>query len=181
MRWRRKFRRQPRPDTTPVVGALYRPIEGGLEDVVGCKFCVTLREMLTFNWRADPVRLSALMRAGWCWPAVPSGRFTRLESGEGFSLFQSQPPIDSCGNVISPLWFRNADMALEGANEALHPETRNGATGRNHERQLRQLGEAETERFTADTAKKTGQSERAAARGERVSCRPKGKQLARMC
>jgi hypothetical protein len=45
------------------------------------------------------------------------------------------------------------------AYEALHPEPKNGATGGGHN-QLRQLGEA-ADRFTADTAVKTGQSERA--------------------
>jgi hypothetical protein len=52
---------------------------------------------------------------------------------------------------------------------ALHPETKNGAIGNGREK-VRQVGEATPERFTADTAKKTGQSERAvqgdAARGE---------------
>ena len=52
--------------------------------------------------------------------------------------------------------------------EKLHPETRNGATGGGHN-QLRQIGEA-ADRFTADTAKKTGRPERViqrdAARGK---------------
>jgi ParB family transcriptional regulator, chromosome partitioning protein len=54
------------------------------------------------------------------------------------------------------------------AYEALHPETRNGA--KNEREELRQLGEVKAERFTSDTAKKTGQSERKvqrdASRGE---------------
>ncbi len=57
------------------------------------------------------------------------------------------------------------------AYEALHRETKNGATGGGHN-QLRQLGEA-ADRFTSDTAAKTGQSERAvqrdAERGEKLS------------
>ena len=52
--------------------------------------------------------------------------------------------------------------------EALHPETANGATGGGHN-QLRQNGEAAS-RFTADTAERTGRSERTiqrdAARGK---------------
>lgn len=53
--------------------------------------------------------------------------------------------------------------------EALHPETKNGAAGNGREK-VRQLGEATpADRFTADTARSTGQSERAiqrdAARG----------------
>jgi hypothetical protein len=62
--------------------------------------------------------------------------------------------------------------------QELHPETKNGATGNGREK-LRQVGEAtsyneniEVDRFTADTAAKTGQSERAvqraAERGEKV-------------
>lgn len=57
------------------------------------------------------------------------------------------------------------------AYETKHPETRHGAVGRNHESQSRQVGDSEPERFTVDTARKTGQSERAvqrdAARGEK--------------
>lgn len=62
---------------------------------------------------------------------------------------------------------RHTSFVLE-----LHPETANGATGRGRPK-VRQIGEAnEPERFTADTASKTGQSERAvqqdAERGEKV-------------
>jgi ParB family chromosome partitioning protein len=58
------------------------------------------------------------------------------------------------------------------AYEALHPETRHGSP--TVSRQLGDTqGRSETIRFTADTAKKTGQSERAvqrdASRGERVA------------
>ena len=48
--------------------------------------------------------------------------------------------------------------------EALHPETKNGVVGNGREK-VRQNGEATpAERFTADTAKSTGQSERAVQR-----------------
>lgn len=47
------------------------------------------------------------------------------------------------------------------AYEALHPETRNGT---NQHSRLRQLGEP-SDRFTSDTASRTGQSERAVQRG----------------
>lgn len=55
--------------------------------------------------------------------------------------------------------------------EALHPETRNGAN--QHTRQsLRKVCEPSTDRFTADTARKTGTSERKvqldAARGSKI-------------
>lgn len=58
----------------------------------------------------------------------------------------------------------------KAAYEALHPETVNGS---NQHTRVRQVGEgSEAPRFTADTAAKTGQSERAvqrdAERGEKV-------------
>ena len=44
------------------------------------------------------------------------------------------------------------------AYEALHPETKNGAIGNGREK-VRQLGEATSaDRFTADTAAKTGRA-----------------------
>jgi ParB-like chromosome segregation protein Spo0J len=56
--------------------------------------------------------------------------------------------------------------------EEAHPETKNGAVGGGR-KQVRQVGEPAAERFTADTAKKTGKSERAvqrdAARGEALA------------
>jgi len=54
---------------------------------------------------------------------------------------------------------------------ALHPETRHGAVGNGREKSC-QVGDSTPDRFTADTAKKTGQSERVvqrdASRAERV-------------
>ncbi|HQT59690.1 MULTISPECIES: hypothetical protein [unclassified Acidiphilium] len=48
------------------------------------------------------------------------------------------------------------------AYEALHPETKHGAIGGGHD-QSRQVGDsAKADRFTADTAARTGQSERSA-------------------
>lgn len=55
------------------------------------------------------------------------------------------------------------------AYEALHPETRHGGDRKSS----RQLGDLNDDRFTADTAARTGQSERAvqrdAERGEKVA------------
>lgn len=60
---------------------------------------------------------------------------------------------------------------ISAAYLALHPETRNGA--RMERIELRQLGEVKADRFTADTATKTNQSERTvqrdAERGEHVA------------
>lgn len=59
----------------------------------------------------------------------------------------------------------------KAAYEALHPETAHGAVGGGHS-QSRQIGDS-APRFTADTAAKTGRSERVvqrdAERGEKVS------------
>lgn len=50
----------------------------------------------------------------------------------------------------------------KAAYEAVHPETRNGASGKGRPK-VRQLGEANN-RFTADTAAKTGKPERSIQR-----------------
>jgi hypothetical protein len=56
--------------------------------------------------------------------------------------------------------------------EAIHPETRNGSVGSGRAK-VRQLGEAISDRFTADTAKRTRHSERSvqrdAQRGSQVA------------
>lgn len=61
------------------------------------------------------------------------------------------------------------------AYEALHPETKHGAVGNGREKG-RQLGDSTSDRFTADTAAKTGESERTvqrnAERGNHSSPRP---------
>lgn len=49
------------------------------------------------------------------------------------------------------------------AYEALHPETAHGAIG-NGRGKSRQLGDSTSDRFTADTATKTGESERTVQR-----------------
>ncbi|MGJ0453465.1 MAG: hypothetical protein ACR65T_09610 [Methylocystis sp.] len=65
-------------------------------------------------------------------------------------------------------------MRRKDAYEALHPETKREATlKRGQEFPSRQVGETGADRFTADTAAKTGQSERAvqrdAERGKKIS------------
>ena len=65
--------------------------------------------------------------------------------------------------VAAMMGIRSAERALftarrKEAYEALHPETKHGAIGDGHN-QSRQVGDS-AERFTADTARKTGQSER---------------------
>jgi ParB family chromosome partitioning protein len=76
-----------------------------------------------------------------------------------------------CGTNLTAaeraLFTRRRKLAYEAQN----PETKHGATGGGHD-QSRQVGDS-APRFTADTAAKTGQSERVvqrdATRGERVA------------
>lgn len=76
-----------------------------------------------------------------------------------------------CGAKLTPSEKALFTKRRKQAYEALHPETRNGE---NQHTRVRQIGEGSTaERFTADTAAKTGESERVvqrnAERGERIS------------
>lgn len=80
-----------------------------------------------------------------------------------------------CGSKLTPAEKALFTKRRKQAYEALHPETRNGATGVGRDK-VRQVGEANVaERFTADTAANTGHSERAvqrdAERGEKISDR----------
>lgn len=88
--------------------------------------------------------------------------------------------IAECDENLCSTTLSKAERAMfvkrrKDAYEALHPETRNGAAGNGREK-VRQVGEATpADRFTADTAAKTGTSERAvqrdAERGARISDR----------
>ena len=75
-----------------------------------------------------------------------------------------------CGPKLTPAQKAFFVMRRKHAYEALHPETRNGAAGSGRPK-VRQLGEA-VQRFTADTAVRTGRSERDiqrdATRGTRI-------------
>ncbi len=89
------------------------------------------------------------------------------------TLSELQRQIAECDENLRGPQLGKADLALftrrrKEAYEALHPETRHGG-----DRASRQLGDLkEPDRFTADTAAKTGRSERAvqrdAERGEKV-------------
>jgi ParB family chromosome partitioning protein len=72
-----------------------------------------------------------------------------------------------CGTKLTPAERALFTRRRKDIYEALHPETRNGTNQHNRDRKL---CEPSAERFTADTASKTGRSERAiqldAARGE---------------
>ena len=68
-----------------------------------------------------------------------------------------------CGSNLSPAEVALFTAKRKEAYEALHPETVNGT---NQHSRVRQVGEP-SKRFTADTAEKTGQSERKAHREAR--------------
>ena len=77
-----------------------------------------------------------------------------------------------CGSVLTPSERARFTRRRKEAYEALHPEVRHGAIGNGREK-TRQVGDSTSDdRFTADTAAKTGQSERVvqrdAERGEKV-------------
>ena len=76
------------------------------------------------------------------------------------------------GSVLSKAERATFTRRRKEAYEALYPETAHGATGNGREKS-RQVGDSTADRFTADTAVKTGQSERAvqrdAERGAKIS------------
>lgn len=91
-------------------------------------------------------------------------------------LEELERQIAECDENLCSASLSKAERALftsrrKDAYEALHPETKNGGDRRGPDRQVGELKEAD--RFTADTAAKTGQSERSiqrdAERGSRIS------------
>jgi hypothetical protein len=112
--FRRLRRHAPPPLEQVEVGPTYRPTSD--RDVVGCRVCLALRELLTFAWSTDPARFNRLMDTG-CYPAVAGLRFTRIEHGEEFSLFRmALSPADRRMGEMPALWFRSTDMVVEGSN-----------------------------------------------------------------
>jgi ParB family chromosome partitioning protein len=77
-----------------------------------------------------------------------------------------------CGPKLSPSERARFTVRRKAVYEALHPETRHGAIGNGREKG-RQVGDSTADRFSADTALRTGRSERDvqrdASRGERVT------------
>lgn len=77
-----------------------------------------------------------------------------------------------CSTVLSKTERALFTKRRKDAYEALHPEAKHGAIGNGREKSC-QVGDSTSDRFTADTAAKTGQSERAvqrdAERGSKIS------------
>lgn len=110
-------------------------------------------------------RLEACKRLGW--QEVPA---VIVDLGEQQRII-AECDENLCSSKLTPSEVALFTAKRKAAYETLHPETVNGAVGNGREK-VRQLGEA-TPRFTADTAAKTGKSERniqrEAERGEKVS------------
>lgn len=109
-------------------------------------------------------RLEACRALGWT--AVPA---VVLELDEQRRII-AECDENLCAPTLTAAERAEFTRRRKAAYEALHPETVNGS---NQHTRVRQVGEgSEAPRFTADTAAKTGQSERAvqrdAERGEKV-------------
>lgn len=114
--FRRLRRRTPLPLEQVEAGPIYRTTSD--RDVVGCRVCLALRELLTFAWSTDSARFNKLMDDGGCYPSAAGMAHTRIEHGEDFSLFRmALSPADERMGEMPALWFSNADMGMEGANE----------------------------------------------------------------
>jgi hypothetical protein len=114
--FRRLRRHAPPPLGQVEVGPIYRTVSG--RDVVGCRVCLALRELLTFTWSTDPARFNKLMDDGGCYPSAAGMAHTRIEHGEEFSLFRMVlSPVDERMGEMPALWFSNGDMVVEGTNE----------------------------------------------------------------
>lgn len=115
----RRLRRSAPVAPSPVAaGPIYRTASG--RDVIGCRLCLALRELLTFNWSSDPRRMNQLMDDGGCYPTLPGLAYERIEAGEEFSMFRRVLDRPGSPGLLEPpgLWFRNADMVVEGSNQA---------------------------------------------------------------
>lgn len=110
-------------------------------------------------------RLEACRCLGW--PAIPA---VVIELDE-YRRVIAECDENLCASSLTAAERAEFTRRRKEAYEALHPETVNGS---NQHTRVRQVGEgSEAPRFSADTAAKTGQSERAvqrdAERGEKVS------------
>ncbi len=67
----RRFRRSEPPVPAEAADPIYR-VAGVDRDVIGCRVCAALRELLTFDWSTDPDRMNRLeagairLRQAWC-------------------------------------------------------------------------------------------------------------------
>lgn len=107
-------------------------------------------------------RLEAAKSLGWTEIDVT------LSDLSGWHAILAECDENLCGSHLTPSARALFTRKRKEAYEALHPETKHGG-----ERASRQIGDLKCGRFTADTATKTGQSERVvqrdAERGEKIA------------
>jgi len=117
-----------------------------------------------FDLIAGLHRLEACRKLGW--ETIPA---TVVEMDDMRRLL-AECDENLCSTVLTPAERAEFTRKRKLAYEALHPETR---LGENQHTRVRKLCEPTSDRFTADTAARTGKSERAvqldARRGERIA------------
>lgn len=137
--------------------------------VYACEIVFNGQRREGFGLVAGAHRLEAVKRLGW--DEIPA---VVVDLDENQRII-AECDENLCGTKLSPAEVAMFTAKRKAAYEALHPETVREATlKRGDATPSRQVGETgKADRFTADTAAKTGQSERSvqrsATRGEKVS------------
>lgn len=126
-----------------------------LHPIVVVRESLDATEGARFHLVAGAHRLAACVNLGWA--KIPATILV---------LSELERTIAECDENLCGTRLRPAERAMlmarrKAAYEALHPKTRQGAVGRGRGKS-RQVGDSE--RFTADTAARTGASERAVQR-----------------
>ncbi len=86
--------------------------------MVGCRFCIILRQLLLVDDATDLHRWLDLARVGECYPTVEAASHVVIERGDEFSAFQIlDRRTGALAAGTTPLWFKNSSMTIEGANE----------------------------------------------------------------
>jgi ParB family transcriptional regulator, chromosome partitioning protein len=150
------------------VGAIARSIETvGLLHPIVVHPRKVIRDHISvdgYGLVAGAHRLEAVRRLGHTEIAVQVVSLSELER----QLAECDENL--CGTQLTPAERALFTKRRKEAYEALHPETRHG---QNQHTRSRQIGDSTSDRFTADTAARTGQSERSvqrdAERGSRVA------------
>jgi hypothetical protein len=115
----RRLRRGAPVATPAATGPVYRTRTSAIDGAVGCGFCRALRELLRFDWDADRPRFTEVADSGGCFHVAPGIAFVRIQVDDEYGLFA---PADPVTGLALPgqrsLWFRDADMVVDGANES---------------------------------------------------------------
>lgn len=127
---------------------------GLLHPIVVSRTTVSHHGMLEpgYNLISGAHRLEAAKSLGWAEIDIT------LSDLSGWHAILAECDENLCGSHLTPSARALFTRKRKEAYEALHPETKNGGDRRSSDRKLCELN---AERFTADTAAKTGKSERA--------------------